>query len=105
MVVNATWVKHHMQPTPPEGQIHCAICLVEAEPEERNFKLSCSHQFHSACIFRWLQQNEKCPICRSIDPYLDLALIPPRQQDQQSESRQLYNRMMREGHHVPVELG
>ena len=39
---------------------------------EKSFRLKCSHQFHYSCLFRWLKMNERCPICRSVDPFIDV---------------------------------
>lgn len=39
----------------------CSICL---EPLHAVMKLDCGHFFHKACITRWGQTNETCPLCR-----------------------------------------
>jgi len=45
------------------NQEECAICLSPLEGEIS--KISCSHFFHTECINTWIQQSEKCPLCRS----------------------------------------
>ena len=59
----------------------CPICL---EPLTLSQKcmghvvaLSCSplHQFHLACIERWLANNQVCPMCRAENPLIILPRI------------------------------
>ena len=38
-----------------------------SESEEEITKLSCGHTFHTDHLFKWLESNESCPMCRSID--------------------------------------
>ena len=33
------------------------------------FRTSCGHNFHVACISRWCQKNNTCPICRKKNIY------------------------------------
>lgn len=42
----------------------CTICLSNYEVEEKIKVLPCSHIFHPACIDRWLDSKNKCPICK-----------------------------------------
>lgn len=46
----------------------CAICLGDIEDGLENIRLPCSHQFHRACIYKWLTSSQNmahtCPICR-----------------------------------------
>ncbi|KAL1557460.1 RING-type E3 ubiquitin transferase [Salvia divinorum] len=43
----------------------CTICLEEYRDGERRATLdACSHRYHAACIERWLQGNDNCPLCR-----------------------------------------
>ncbi|VFQ75752.1 unnamed protein product [Cuscuta campestris] len=45
--------------------VECPICLTEFEAHEWLRRLSwCLHAFHAACIDRWLDGNETCPVCR-----------------------------------------
>ncbi|XP_059162620.1 E3 ubiquitin-protein ligase RNF12-like [Physella acuta] len=47
------------------SQQTCNICLSEFVRGEVMRNLPCKHQFHQACIDKWLQCNASCPVCRS----------------------------------------
>ncbi|KAI3737308.1 hypothetical protein L2E82_27305 [Cichorium intybus] len=59
----------------------CPICLEEFHVGDEVRGLPCAHNFHMACIDKWLRLNIKCPRCRcSVFPNLelhDLPNIPP----------------------------
>ncbi|CAH1419191.1 unnamed protein product [Lactuca virosa] len=59
----------------------CPICLEEFHVGDEVRGLPCAHNFHVACIDKWLSLNIKCPRCRcSVFPNLqlhDLPNIPP----------------------------
>ena len=38
----------------------CSICFDPLPNED----LVCGHSFHSACINRWMELNDSCPLCR-----------------------------------------
>jgi hypothetical protein len=40
----------------------CPICL-EDDPLDRTL-YDCGHRFHSECVFKWLDENNSCPVCR-----------------------------------------
>ena len=42
----------------------CAICLGSLGSEDV-VPLNCDHKFHHACLSRWLQTNNTCPVCRA----------------------------------------
>lgn len=42
----------------------CAICLNHFETIEEYRELKCMHKFHINCINRWIEQNDRCPLCR-----------------------------------------
>ncbi len=44
----------------------CSICLEEFKYDEELKKLKCDHIFHKDCLEPWLNNNNKCPICRAI---------------------------------------
>jgi len=44
----------------------CSICLEEFKYDEELKKLKCAHIFHKECLEPWLDNNNKCPICRAI---------------------------------------
>lgn len=54
----------------------CSICLGEVQEEDATRKLPCGHVFHVDCIDTWLQQCNKCPLCRS-QP-IDTSTTPSR---------------------------
>uniref|UniRef100_A0A663MQE8 RING-type E3 ubiquitin transferase n=1 Tax=Athene cunicularia TaxID=194338 RepID=A0A663MQE8_ATHCN len=41
----------------------CAICLEEFSEGQELRIISCSHEFHRACVDPWLQQHHTCPLC------------------------------------------
>jgi hypothetical protein len=44
----------------------CSICLLDYEEGDQIRTITCFHQFHQACIDRWLTQEKKvCPVCQS----------------------------------------
>ena len=42
----------------------CSICQDEYSANEKILTLPCSHEFHSRCIRKWLEDNNTCPVCR-----------------------------------------
>ena len=44
----------------------CVICSVEFNAEAQVTPLPCNvnHYFHTACISKWLETNQNCPLCR-----------------------------------------
>lgn len=42
----------------------CSICLEKIENKDKTV-LSCKHVFHSECIIKSIDYNNKCPYCRS----------------------------------------
>ncbi|XP_078684441.1 uncharacterized protein LOC144917940 [Branchiostoma floridae x Branchiostoma belcheri] len=42
----------------------CSICIVNYRTGNRVKMLPCAHEFHEACIKRWLRDHENCPTCR-----------------------------------------
>lgn len=47
-----------------QENIYCVVCLSNAEEEELVRVLPCNHEFHAACVDKWLRRNRTCPICR-----------------------------------------
>ena len=48
----------------------CSICLdsnfVDSNThDKRKFITKCNHVYHHDCIYRWAQQNNSCPTCRT----------------------------------------
>ncbi|KAF5742373.1 hypothetical protein HS088_TW09G00418 [Tripterygium wilfordii] len=49
----------------PSSISGCAICLAEfSEGEKIRVLPKCNHQFHVACIDKWLLSHSSCPTCR-----------------------------------------
>ena len=48
----------------PSSAVTCSICLEDAVAGEVLCALPCAHQFHSACIDRWLAASTSCPVCK-----------------------------------------
>ncbi|XP_020110025.1 RING-H2 finger protein ATL74-like [Ananas comosus] len=66
--VAALPIATYAAPAPPAG---CAICLSDFADGERVRVLpGCGHQFHVACVDRWLASRSSCPTCRR-------CLLPP----------------------------
>jgi hypothetical protein len=42
----------------------CAVCLECFERGQSVSRLPCTHQYHRACIERWLSSHVECPVCR-----------------------------------------
>jgi hypothetical protein len=42
----------------------CTVCLCEYEGGDEMRRLPCGHDFHQACIDKWMTQHTTCPICR-----------------------------------------
>ena len=47
-----------------EKKTKCAICLNEYVAGALVRTLPCVHLFHEACIDEWLNQSDRCPLCR-----------------------------------------
>ena len=43
----------------------CAICLDTYTTGQRIGIVSCSHHYHSDCIYTWFKQQKTCPLCRA----------------------------------------
>jgi len=45
----------------------CSICRSLMDGSSQDYKLACSHRFHTECIIDSLRHNPECPICRDTD--------------------------------------
>ncbi|KAL2496390.1 RING/U-box superfamily protein [Forsythia ovata] len=43
----------------------CVICQIDFEDKENIGTLECGHEYHGACIKKWLLIKNSCPICKS----------------------------------------
>ncbi|XP_065000751.1 uncharacterized protein LOC135634303 [Musa acuminata AAA Group] len=48
-----------------EDEVKCSICQEEFVMEDEVGELVCKHTYHAACIRRWLQLKNWCPICKA----------------------------------------
>ncbi|CAD6259940.1 unnamed protein product [Miscanthus lutarioriparius] len=46
-----------------EKHDECVICCMAYKNRDRLTKLPCGHQYHQACVAKWLQINKVCPVC------------------------------------------
>ena len=44
--------------------ITCSICLNIVG--KRKCKTECGHSFHYKCIYKWILNNDNCPLCRTV---------------------------------------
>ena len=59
----------------------CTVCSRLIVHEfDNNFTTNCGHQFHKACVLKWLKKQPTCPICRSPQ----ITLIISNQTDNQT---------------------
>ena len=43
--------------------MQCPCCLDEIDQDTLEVT-ECNHRFHQACLQRWLEENNTCPLCR-----------------------------------------
>lgn len=43
----------------------CSVCYSDYTFGDELVILKCNHMFHKLCISKWLDQNGRCPICKS----------------------------------------
>ena len=43
---------------------NCAICFKKYQEKTFSYILPCKHEFHKACLDKWLNNKKTCPICR-----------------------------------------
>lgn len=43
----------------------CPICLDKIESDMPQLSIACRHQFHISCIKKSLQNDKKCPVCKT----------------------------------------
>ena len=51
-----------------EGNYDCAdkdATDYEGVDADDIVKLPCRHMYHCVCVFRWLEKNNSCPLCRA----------------------------------------
>ncbi|KAK1291754.1 E3 ubiquitin-protein ligase RING1-like [Acorus calamus] len=65
-VVNTFPLKSHKMSDLAEGDVEqCYICLSEYEEGDKIRVLPCRHEYHMACVDKWLKEIHRvCPLCR-----------------------------------------
>ncbi|KAL6905610.1 hypothetical protein ACP4OV_003211 [Aristida adscensionis] len=55
----------------------CAVCLEDFEEGEEVSAMPCArgHEFHPACIAKWLGRSNTCPLCRHALPTSELKYL------------------------------
>ena len=48
-----------------DDEVLCAVCYEPFRSEETGKQLTCTHSFHSNCIFKWFTHKINCPICKN----------------------------------------
>lgn len=43
----------------------CPVCLDKIGTRDDTSTLGCGHSFHAGCIYKWLERDSRCPMCRS----------------------------------------
>ncbi|CAB4264820.1 unnamed protein product [Prunus armeniaca] len=49
-----------------EHEDECPTCFEEYTPENPKTTMQCSHHYHLACIYEWMERSQYCPICRRV---------------------------------------
>ena len=49
----------------PEKDGNCTICFQKLSETHCSKMSICKHIFHTACILKWYDTDESCPLCRS----------------------------------------
>ena len=50
--------------THDDNKESCVICLLSFQAGDKVCKFPCKHEFHTECIYPWLQKNTLCPCCK-----------------------------------------
>lgn len=51
----------------------CCVCLDKQCDGETCCTLPCKHEFHKACIDRWIIRKSHCPLCKHNIPFLEAS--------------------------------
>ena len=61
--------------TIPEPGTECVICYENILETDDSAVTPCNHAFHMACLSRWMEEKQQCPICRNQIPPIDENLF------------------------------
>jgi hypothetical protein len=106
-VINPEWMKLRMEGVEHlqnEEPVQCSICLSSVEAGEKKLTMDCGHLFHPTCILKWLLIQEKCPVCRQTDPFLDIAQLQAALRPPQLAGHIHHRDMLRNGLHMGVRI-
>ena len=45
------------------GQDNCTVCLEDMKINDDLYRAWCGHKFHTHCLERWLEEDNRCPLC------------------------------------------
>ncbi|KAL6194916.1 hypothetical protein ACLB2K_035991 [Fragaria x ananassa] len=79
----------------------CGIYMDEFEKGVTAIRLPCLHIFHGTCIFRWLEKNHKCPLCRHPLPHDDAGRFSFKPDDKPTMISQVLRNMSVPRHDQP----
>lgn len=57
-----TWKVHK---DGPETKERCTICLENYKHKDTAMQIACDHTYHKACLLKWLQRHQRCPLCQN----------------------------------------
>ena len=60
-----------------ERLVSCSVCFEDISIGTEARRLPCSHVYHTGCIVNWLQESNKCPLCRYKMAVVDFNLNFP----------------------------
>lgn len=56
-----------------EDEDVCPTCLEEYTTENPKIITKCSHHFHLACIYEWMERSDSCPVCGKVMAFDETA--------------------------------
>lgn len=57
-------ITREVSPAINKMEKECIICLEKFALSEKRTILPCLHDFHFACIEKWLKNHKTCPMCK-----------------------------------------
>lgn len=72
----------------------CPVCLDKVGVGDDTSTLRCGHEFHAGCIYKWLERDTRCPMCRE-DTREKVTLTIHYNSDEDLPSEDLMNHTIR----------